>query len=254
MARPLAGVAVLVTRPAERAGGLAAVLERRGARVVHSPVIEIRPVASSRAPEPGRYDLLLFVSPAAVEHGGRLAAGADAPPVGAVGPGTAAALAERGIDTAILARTSNDSEGLLAHPALAGERVAGRRVLIVRGEGGRPHLGEQLMARGATVDYAEVYRRSRPTALDPAAPAACDIVTLTSNEGAQNLLALVDATTRRALLQRPVAVASERTARRARELGFAGPVEVAGGADDDTMGRAVVHLHERCRQADPGPA
>lgn len=254
MADRLAGARVLVTRPAERAEGLVAVLEDEGAEVIRFPVIAIEPLAAATAHDAARYDMALFVSPAAVEHGLRLARAATAPLVGAVGPGTAAALEHHGIEVAIRARLRSDSEGLLEHPGLAADRVAGRRILIVRGEGGRAHLGASLMARGAAVDYAEVYRRVRPRVADPGAPARCSIVTLTSNEGAENLLALVDERTRRALLQQPLVVAGDRTAQRVRQLGFAGPVAVAGGADDETMGRAVVRLHDRCRQADPGPA
>lgn len=253
MSRPLAGLSVLVTRPADRAAGLAAALEAAGAEVVRFPVIAIEPLAPPLC-DAARYDMVLFVSPAAAEHGGALVEALPGPLVGAVGAATARALAGRGIDVSIRPARTSDSEGLLEHPALAADRVAGRRVLIVRGEGGRPHLREQLVARGAMVDYAEVYRRARPGDLEQTAPARCDIVTLTSNESADNLLTLVDGGTRRTLLQRPAVVASDRTAERVRQLGFAGPVEVAAGADDDSMERAVVRLHERRRQADPGNA
>src|SRR5207237_459615 len=53
-----------------------------------------------------------------------------------------------------------DSEAVLAAPEL--QQVAGKRVLIIRGDDGRPVLGESLTARGAKVEYAECYRRVRP--------------------------------------------------------------------------------------------
>ena len=49
------------------------------------------------------------------------------------------------------------SEGLLAMNEL--QAPMGKKVLIVRGVGGRETLKEGLEGRGALVDYAEVYRR-----------------------------------------------------------------------------------------------
>ena len=49
------------------------------------------------------------------------------------------------------------SEGLLAKAAL--QSIAGQKVMIFRGRGGRELLAEQLQARGATVNYCELYQR-----------------------------------------------------------------------------------------------
>src|SRR6185295_12379471 len=93
----------------------------------------------------------------------------------------------------IAPQSGADSEALLAAPELAD--VTGKRVLIVRGEGGRALLGNMLAARGATVNYAECYRRVRPVA--DAAPLIADwqrglihAVTVSSAEGLDNLLAM----------------------------------------------------------------
>lgn len=239
---PLQGYHVLVTRPAERAAGLAGRIEQAGGIALRFPVITIEPADHRPAVDPGSYDALLFVSPAAVAHGIDALAlrPGTAPPLGAVGPATAEALRARGFQVAIEAVDSADSEGLLRAPALAQRAIAGRHVLVVRGEGGREALAEGLVARGAAVDYAEVYRRTRPVAPDPALAAASDIVTVTSNEGLANLLAMVDAHTRAALLDKPLAVAAARTAQRAREAGFTGVVETAPRAGDAGMLEAVL--------------
>ncbi len=222
---PLRGRRVLVTRPAERAEGLIQAIEAAGGAARRFPVIEIEPCPLPWAAPgtPLQYGAMLFVSPAAVAHGVEALAltPAFAPPIGAVGAATRAALTERGFAVAIEPVDSQDSEGLLRAPALAADRVAGRRVLIVRGEGGREDLAEGLMARGAAVDYAEVYRRRRPEGLDPTVATECDVVTATSTQGLANLLALLDESVREWVLGRPLAVNSQRIAKAAREHGFA---------------------------------
>ncbi|SFR56396.1 uroporphyrinogen-III synthase [Thiomicrospira sp. ALE5] len=50
-----------------------------------------------------------------------------------------------------------DSEGMLALPIF--NQVAGKRVVIVRGEVGRDWLAEQLILQGAEVHFCPVYRR-----------------------------------------------------------------------------------------------
>lgn len=247
---------MLVTRPAERAAGLAARIEDAGGIALRFPVIAIEPADHRPAVDAGGFDAVLFVSPAAVAHGIDALAlrPGTAPTLGAVGPATAEALRARGFRVEIEPLESADSEGLLRAPALAQTAIAGRHVLVVRGEGGREALADGLVARGAAVDYAEVYRRTRPAAPDPALAAASDIVTVTSNEGLANLLAMVDARTRAALLERPLAAAAARTARRAREAGFSGAVEIAPRAGDAGLLEAVLRCADTLsRRSSPSP-
>lgn len=74
----------------------------------------------------------------------------------AVGPGSAEALRQFGLDVTIPEQRF-DSEGLLALPQL--QQVAGEKILIWRGIGGREVLAQTLRERGASVDYAELYQR-----------------------------------------------------------------------------------------------
>ncbi len=136
---PLAGIGVLVTRPARQAGSFAQKLAALGATPIIFPAIAILPPADPDALSRAHaaladYDIAVFVSANAVEYGApdprrwpaKLAAFAP-------GPGTAEALAAVGIGGARIPATTFDSEGLLALPELAA--VGGKRVVIFRGDG-----------------------------------------------------------------------------------------------------------------------
>jgi uroporphyrinogen-III synthase len=241
----LDGIGVLVTRPAHQAEALCALIEARGGRAVRFPTLEIRDPRDPAAAEAllraaDTFDVLLFVSANAVE---RAAAHLRTPPraaIGAVGEATARALRSHGLEPSILPAGQWDSEGLLAAPALGD--VRGRRVLIVRGEGGRPLLGEQLAVRGAEVRYAEVYRRA-PTALDAEPLVArwrdeVQVVVATSREVLDNLVARLGAAGLKRLRETPLVVVSERLAGHARALGIR-RVLVADAASDAALVQAA---------------
>jgi len=269
----LGGRGVLVTRPAAQARELCRLIEDIGGRPVPFPTVEIRP---SRDPEAARavlcagYDLVIFISRNAVQHAlallpdraaliGDLAgdstghptadamnAGAGAgpgPQLAAVGRATATAMGEAGLAPHLVPESGFDSESLLALPALT--RVAGKRVLIVRGEGGRATLGETLAQRGASVAYAEVYQRVPPdteaAALIPEWQQSLSFITATSDEVLVNLLAMVPETAHRWLRGLPLAVLSERNAGSAIELGFR-VVAVANEASDAGLCDALCRL------------
>ncbi len=239
----LAGRRVLVTRPAERAGGLIEAIEAAGATAVLLPtlaIVAVAPPAEALAAARAA-DAILFTSPAAVSHGiGPLGldAGATAH-IGAVGPATADALRAHGLAPGIEPVGAADSEGLLRSPLLAAERIGGRRVVIVRGGPGRETLPRGLMARGAEVHYADVYRRERPRAPAAGVAGACEILTATSNEGLANLLAMLDSRERAAVRERALAVTSARTAELARAQGFRHAPEVADQPGDAGLLAAV---------------
>lgn len=158
---PLQGMGVLITRPRAQADELVAAIESQGGDAIRLPVIEIVPrpeglVAAEAAalPDP---DIVIFVSPNAVEFGLRHARDSM---TGATGPATAAAIRASGRIVDISPRVGYDSESLLSEPALSD--VAGRNVLIIRGNDGREHLAESLRERGATVNYLSVYDRNLP--------------------------------------------------------------------------------------------
>jgi len=235
----LAGRGVVLTRPRDLAGPFARLLERRGAKPIVFPAIEIQPLATpdglSRLTE---YDLAVFVSPSAVRVA--LAAPAPWPPrlAAAVGAGTRRELERAGARAIIAPVAGADSEALLALPEM--QRLAGKRVLIVGGEAGRELLSETLSARGAVVEHAVCYRRVKPAA--DAAPLVAawhrgevHALVVWSAQALDNFRAMGGDELIAAL---PVFVLHERIANHARSRG-AREVVVAAASDDDLLERLV---------------
>jgi len=232
---------VLVTRPAHQAARLCRLIEARGGRAVRFPALEIREprdpaAARSELEAANGCELLVFVSANAVDRAAPHLPSPLRPAIAAVGEATARALRRHGLEPSILPVGTADSEGLLAAPSLAA--MTGKRVLIVRGEGGRPLLGDTLSTRGAEVRYAEVYRRALPAA-DPRSLLASwrqtvDVVTVTSRDLLDNLLALLGDAGRPLLLATPLVVISDRLGAAARAAGFT-RVTVAASALDEAV-------------------
>lgn len=162
--------------------------------------------------------------------------------VACVGRGSAKALRHFGIECVIVPTGRFDSEALLAEPAL--REVAGRRIAIFRGDGGRELLGNTLRERGAEIEYAECYRRVRPS-VDPTpllrqwARGEIDVVTITSVEALRNLYDMIGKAGRSWLMRTPVVVLAEAQAQACRELGFKHAPLVAREASDEAILEAI---------------
>jgi uroporphyrinogen III methyltransferase/synthase len=200
--RPLYGKRIVVTRARAQVSRLAGTLRSLGAEVIELPAIRIEPRLDT--PEVrdavaaiGTYALICLTSPNGVRllfealgaHGLDARALANAT-VAAIGPGTAAALAERGVIADIVPERYV-AESLAA--ALEQVDVAGRPVLIARASEARELLPQALADRGANVDVVALYETVREDP-DPEAIAAAqsaDYVTFTSSSTVRNLLAAV---------------------------------------------------------------
>jgi uroporphyrinogen III methyltransferase/synthase len=190
-APPLAGVRIAVTRARAQASGLAARLRTLGATVIEAPAIRIVAL-DGPAPDLQRYDLICLTSPNGVAHlfDRLLASGQDARAlhgarVAAIGPGTAAALRERGVIADVVPERFV-AEGLVE--ALAGVPVS--RALIARAAEARDVLPDALRERGAEVDVLALYETVAEP-LDDAqrdAVRAADYVTFTSSSTVSYLL------------------------------------------------------------------
>jgi len=240
-AAPLAGRGILVTRPAHQAQELSRQIGDAGGRAILFPVIEIVDVDDLQPllaviQRLEQFDLAIFISPNAVDKAMNLIASRGALPPGlkiaAVGQGSARELKRFGVGGVIAPQGRFDSEALLALPELSD--VAGRRVVIFRGEGGRELLGDTLRARGAELTYAECYRRGRPSAdaaalLRAWARGEVDAVTVTSGEGLHNLFDMLGKLGQQWLRKTPLFAPHARVAQAARELGIATVVTTGPG-------------------------
>jgi uroporphyrinogen-III synthase len=152
--------------------------------------------------------------------------------VATLGKASEEALARHGIAHVISPPLRFDSEALLELPEL--QQVAGKRIVIFRGDGGRDLLGDTLRARGAIVEFVACYRRQRPS-IDPAPllrlweAGRLDAVTLTSSEGLRNFCEMVGPLGRAWLRRTPTVVSHQRIAEQAQALGLQQVIAAAPG-------------------------
>ena len=247
----LKGIGVLVTRPDHQAGHLCQLIEAEGGAAVRYPALAIRPRPDRAAVRAAvgptdRYDLVIFVSANAVRFGADILGERRDAPIAAIGQATAAALNAAGYRVSMMPAEGADSESLLSLPQLA--MMSGQRVLIVRGTGGLDLLQEAMTARGAQVQYAEVYTR------EPARPSAglqaeieelwrqggISAYTATSVELLEALVGIVTPRCRGLMDSTALVTGSERVAAAAARLGLGSPILIADSPEDAALIGALV--------------
>ncbi|MEN3355163.1 MAG: uroporphyrinogen-III synthase [Betaproteobacteria bacterium] len=247
----LDGYGVLVTRPAEQARTLADLIRQRGGHPILFPAIDIQEVTNvtrlnAVIDRLDTFDVAIFISPNAASRGLRaVRTRRELPPalkVVAIGGGTARELQRQGISAVIVPPERFDSESLLSLPEL--QHLRGQRVVIFRGEGGRALLGDTLVTRGASVEYAECYRRAKSVCdVEPLVQAwsrgEVQAVIVTSSEGLRNLYELIGDAGRTHLMHTPVFAPHPRIASTARELGLSATIVTAPG--DVGLVNAIAH-------------
>ncbi|HTO01092.1 MAG TPA: uroporphyrinogen-III C-methyltransferase [Microthrixaceae bacterium] len=224
--RPLFGTKVAVTRSAAQVSQLATKLRRVGAEVIEVPTIEIVDsadggVALRAAVSNVRdYEWVILTSPngarrfCAELRDGRDLAGVK---LAAIGPGTAAVLAEyslvadlqpeRFVAESLLdafplpdwepgsssATGPGHEPGSVLDSEAKSAVGSGPRVLIPRAAVGRDVLPNGLRDRGWVVDVVEAYQTvpRAPTEAESAALATAEVVTFTSASSVRNLLASI---------------------------------------------------------------
>jgi uroporphyrinogen III methyltransferase / synthase len=238
--RPLFGKRVLVTRTREQAGTLRVLLEERGAVAIELPTIQVGPPddwgpVDRAIGRLDRFDWAIFTSVNGVRFFfERLAQRGEDVRVlkgvrlGAIGPATAAALAEQRIRVDFV-------PGEFVAEAIVEEmrrfELRGKRVLLPRAAEVREVLADGLTAQGAQVEDVAVYR-TRPAG-DPVAArgyfesGGVDVAAFTSSSTVRNLVALLGDAAQTLLSQVVIACIGPVTAAQARELGLTVQIEAA---------------------------
>ncbi len=158
---------VLITRPEEKAQQLASLLNAQGITNTCQALFDYQPYASTQEINTvlNSADIVIFISVAAVEfahassplHFNSLK-GNSSPLFFAVGNATKQALLTKGISQVLSPPAQQEhSEGLLKLAEL--NNINNKKVVIFRGNGGREHIANTLLHRGAQVSYVETYQR-----------------------------------------------------------------------------------------------
>lgn len=163
-------ITLLNTRPAHQAEALNRLLELKGMGYINCPTLKIEWLnpgwdTTELVTKPNRLiEKIIFVSRNAVE--GFLAQvsqglhkdvleNAD---LYAIGQATKQFGLDQGLHIQTLSDRQFDSEHFLAHPVM--QDINGKRILLVKGKGGRDLIVNTLECRGAEIDTIEVYQRA----------------------------------------------------------------------------------------------
>ena len=236
---------VLVTRPASQAEEICPLLEALGCNVIRQPLLEIAAVAEtptikSQFMNIDLFDVVIAISRNAAEMG-LLYLDQYWPqwPVEidwvAIGPVTAEVMTAQGLEVKMPAGQF-DSEGALQMPELT--NVAGKKVLIWRGVGGRETLAGTLRERGAEVVYAELYQRLVPEYDEQQWQQTLALKPLLLVSSGQGLEVIAAQQPRIAESVRGIIAPSLRVAELAKSLGFS-KIQIAASAQDVDMLVAV---------------
>ena len=247
---------VLVTRPKEQADHLCKLITNSGGEPILFPTIEIQAIIRSDIlsdifEKINDYEFVIFISQNAVnvafeyylDHSNI----SVQQKIIAIGGSTAKALHLNGIENVIHVGTQADSESLLMLTELQASNVKDKKILIVRGKGGRELLAETLKSRGAKIEFAEVYQRCLPQyevnvrqkVWQDTIP---DAIIITSNESLENLLTLTLEEDKAKLFNTPLVLMSERAVELAEEFGFTSSIQLASDKNDEGLLSALIEI------------
>jgi uroporphyrinogen-III synthase len=252
--KPLRNIGIAITRPVAQATKLAQLIQKAGGNTISFPLIDITPLDDYSQFEAvisniAAYDWILFISSNAVQNSlpRLLAHGIPSHlKFAAIGPTTALTLNEFGIKNVLIPSGNRfDSESLLSLPEMLD--MKGKKVMIVRGVGGRDVLANTLTERGAQVTFAECYQRINPQTNS-------NVLTQAFHDGQLHALVITSSEAMRYLLSMAgkaawlrhvtLCVNHARVAEEAIKAGLT--VKIASAPSDEAMFASLVQLQKSC--------
>ncbi|WP_117236436.1 uroporphyrinogen-III synthase [Vibrio maerlii] len=241
---------VLVTRPAPQGQALCQMLDLTDIPTLYQPLITILPGAEldQLATMLTSADIVIAVSQHAIEHSQNvLSAHNQAWPKKtylAIGQKTAHSLSTVAEQKVNYPETS-DSEHFLLLPEL--QHIDGKKVLILRGNGGRELIKQALEEHGAIVSYCETYQRA-PQEIECQQLVASwqqnsvDTIVVTSGEQLQLLMEQLPSVEHSWITQQYLVVPSSRIAQLANQFGF-NKVEISQSASNQDITTALQSIY-----------
>jgi uroporphyrinogen III methyltransferase/synthase len=241
---------VLVTRAAEQAPALTAALNAIGVEPIAVPTIEIVSPTSfveldQAIAELDRIDYLVLTSANAVNAffdrlmvQGKSKLALSGLQTVAVGPKSAEAFAERGINVDLIPKDYR-AEGVIS---LLQDRVSGKRLLYPKAALARDLIPTELAAAGAEVIDPVAYASAPPAnaaqQLRQVLADGLDLLTFTASSTVQNFVDLLDAEAQPLAKLIPVASIGPLTSATARKFGFNVVIE----PENSTLGALVKEI------------
>ena len=246
---PINEQTVLVTRPAPQAKQLCEQLTAEGFLPICYPTIGTQAVdeptqATTTLQACHNSDYLIFVSANAVLQANLLLNNQwpkNDTIIVAIGPKTAEALRKIGLPATITADKPFSSEQLLEKFP---DELSTKKGLIIKGEGGRTLLAEQLQQRGMSVSTVDVYKRVLPRNHDSRHLEVPHYITITSQLALDNLFILARLTANELKQHSTFVVFSQRIAHHAKNLGCQ-HIIICKEASDFGLISAITHAEKR---------
>ncbi|SMN17018.1 Uroporphyrinogen-III synthase [uncultured Candidatus Thioglobus sp.] len=215
---------VLLTRPLVQVQTLESLVTDSGHKSLLFPTLEVKSISAKL--KHNQYDVVIFISANAVEHGLALLDQIHSTKIFTVGAATAQKLNDYGISVDDFPKQKPSSEALLALDSVA--ELQHKKVLIFRGKGGRETLKNGLEKNHNQVEYVEVYDRvtctltsDHKTSLNIFLSNNQGVISITSNENLDGLILLASQLNQLDKLKTySLVVLSQRIEKYALSLGF----------------------------------